>query len=192
MKWLLPAVAGSPRAPAAASALTAEEEGLRGKLRLNALVSSSFVLELETREAPAAAALRLDSATAATAAAGGGAGPPSDPLVHPPSPSGAGSAGGGGVHGGGGAAVVRRYLVGQGCCGQATPAWRLAAEGTAEAGTPLVPWGAVALPLQAAGEGEKGRRGWGLPVMGVMGGCSQWHPLRVAALGCLNRWKKQR
>jgi hypothetical protein len=46
--------------------------------------------------------------------------------------------------------TVRCFLVGQGLCGIHTPAWQLALEGTAEMGTPLVPWGAVALPLQTA------------------------------------------
>jgi hypothetical protein len=54
---------------------------------------------------------------------------------------------------GGGELVLRRYLVGQGCCGAASTAWQLAVEGTADLGAPLVPWGAVALPLQVAREG---------------------------------------
>lgn len=50
--------------------------------------------------------------------------------------------------------AVRRYLMGQGCCGVSTGAWRLAMESSSELGRPLVPWAAVALPVCVAQEGE--------------------------------------
>ena len=48
-----------------------------------------------------------------------------------------------------GRSATRRYLIAQACAGRGggSESWRLAAEGSAETGTSIVPWGGVALPL---------------------------------------------
>ena len=105
----------------------------------SALQSSSFELELET----------IMASAGVTPLTGGCYGDIT--LVHQPKRSTSQS---------GAMRVVRRYLVSQGCCGASSSAWRLAVEGTAEMGTPLVPWAAVALPL--VGEDTQGKPGGSL------------------------------